>query len=125
MENNQEIKVGSKVMWLEHNGYVPYTCYGSGTIVSETKTEFKTDNGYRIKKQYLTLVGHSQYCYGRVELFNEKEYTENFLIPQQRYNTILFIEKHIFSFIKQCTDEELSKLKDDIKARLRIANKEK
>ena len=107
----QEIKVGTKVMWQIHDKFVPYTKYEVATIVSETKTTFRIDNKYNIKKDSLLVVGEGdEWCRVTAEIFDDKKYYENYILPKQVYVTKMFICKNIHEYVEICSGGELATL---------------
>lgn len=117
----QEIKVGTKIMWevpkkfqIQHS-FVPYKIYKVETIVSETKATFKTDNKHNIKKDTLRIIGvGNEWQKITVEIFDDKKYYEEYILPKKVYTTKKFICDNINKYVEICSDGELSTLYEKI-----------
>lgn len=107
----QEIKVGTKVMWVVPDRLVPYTKYEVATIVSETKTTFRTDNKYNIKKDSLLVIGTGdEWRRITAEIFDGKKYYENYILPRNVYVSKRFICDNINKYVEICSGGELATL---------------
>lgn len=107
----QEIKVGTKVMWQIPDKFVPYTKYEVATIVSETKTTFRTDNKHNIKKDSLLVIGAGdEWLRITAEIFDDKKYYEEYILPKNVYVAKRFICKNIYEYVEICSGEELATL---------------
>ena len=111
----QEIKVGTKVMWEVPDRYVPYIRYEVATIVSETKTTFRTDNKYNIKKDSLLVIGAGdEWLRITAEIFDDKKYYENYILPKNVYVAKRFICNNIHEYVEICSGSELATLHEKI-----------
>ena len=107
----QEIKVGTKVMWEVPDRFVPYTKYEVATIVSETKTTFRTDNKHNIKKDSLLVIGiGDEWRRITAEIFDDKKYYENYILPKNVYVAKKFICNNIHEYVEICSGGELATL---------------
>lgn len=120
----QEIKVGTKVMWEVPNRFVPYTKYEVATIVSETKTTFRTDNKHNIKKDSLCVIGiGDKWRIITAEIFDNKKYYENYILPKNVYVAKRFICDNINKYVEICSGSELATLHEKIFTTLEERNK--
>lgn len=107
MQENK-IGIGTKIMWFRNHIMLPYAEHFVDTIVSESKTEFKTQqHKKRIKKDTLYIVGEP---YTKVELYNEKKYREDYLIPREKFLKQRYIQKNIDTYVKSCDKKELDEM---------------
>lgn len=106
MEKNR-IGIGTKVMWYRNHIAKPYADYFVDTIVSETKTEFKTNNKTRIKKDTLYIVGEP---FIQVEIYDEQEYKEKYLKPREKFLVQIYITRNIDTYVKSCDKKDLDEM---------------
>ena len=107
MEN---IKIGTKVMWRTENRFVNFDCYRCGTIISETKTEFKTDNNFRIKKGNLKIIGST---FSFATLFDEEKYIQ-YRQNMQELKYKQYIQEHISLYMENCGYRTIKSLYETI-----------
>lgn len=107
-------KVGDFVMWPASSRWESFSNWKKDKIVSETKTEFKTETGERILKSNNFLRGCD---YKRVELFDVIKWNEDKLAIKE-YNMRCFISKNFEKYFNTLKVGEVNELYLKVKAEI-------
>ena len=108
-------KVGDVVMWSTASHWSNYSGWEKSKIVSETKTEFKLENGKRVLKRNSSIRGVN---YKTVRLFDVKEWEEDIAIREESSMTN-FIQKNFSEYLGLLNRKEIKKLYSEMQEKIK------
>ena len=108
-------KVGDVVMWSTASHWSNYSGWEKSKIISETKTEFKLENGKRVLKRNGAIRGE---YYKTVRLFDVKEWDEDIEIKEQS-SMNNFIQNNFTAYLGLLDRKQIKELYQEIQTKIK------